>query len=110
MDLDAPSPPPVASPTVSPSFTAPAAPPARSIPWLLIVIAFAIGLAVMALAVHYYDRWTAPAQPLAATGPATPGAVVTETVTPTEATTGTTYDAICARENELGGRIAVLQT
>lgn len=110
MDLDAPSPPSVASPTVTPSFTAPAAPPPRSIPWLLIVIAFAIGLAVMALAVHFYDRWTAPAQPLAATGPATPGAVVPATVTPAPAPPGTTIDALSARENELGGRLAVLES
>lgn len=110
MDLDAPSPPPVATPVVTPGFAAPAAPPPRAIPWLLILIAFGIGVAAMALAVHYYDRWTTPAQPAAAAGPAAPGATAPNTVTPAPAPPGTTIDALSARENELGGRLAVLES
>jgi hypothetical protein len=110
MDLDPPSPPLVATPAVTPTFTTPVATPPRSIPWLLIAIAFAIGLAVMALAVHYYDRWSTPAQPVAATGPVAPSAVAPNTVTPAPAPAGTTIDALSARENELGGRLAVLES
>jgi len=110
MDLDPPSPPLVATPAVTPTFTTPVATPPRAIPWLLIAIAFAIGLAVMALAAHYYVRWSSAAQPVAATGPAAPGATAPNAVTPAPAPPGTTIDALSARENELGGRLAVLES
>ncbi|MDB5674473.1 MAG: hypothetical protein JWM65_1455 [Sphingomonas bacterium] len=110
MDLDPPSPPLVATPAVTPTFTAPVATPPRAIPWLLIAIAFAIGLAVMALAAHYYVRWSSAAQPAAATGAVAPGALAPNTVTPAPAPPGTTIDALSARENELGGRLAVLES
>jgi len=110
MDLDPPSPPLVATPAVTPTFTTPVATPPRAIPWLLIAIAFAIGLAVMALAAHYYVRWSSAAQPVAAPGPAAPGATAPNAVTPAPAPPGTTIDALSARENELGGRLAVLES
>jgi hypothetical protein len=110
MDLDPPSPPLVATPAVTPTFTTPVATPPRAIPWLLIAIAFAIGLAVMALAAHYYVRWSSAAQPVAATGPVAPGATAPNAVTPAPAPPGTTIDALSARENELGGRLAVLES
>ncbi|MDB5708986.1 MAG: hypothetical protein JWL96_1056 [Sphingomonas bacterium] len=110
MDLDPPSPPLVATPAVTPTFTTPVATPPRAIPWLLIAIAFAIGLAVMALAAHYYVRWSSAAQPVAATGPLAPGALAPNAVTPAPAPPGTTIDALSARENELGGRLAVLES
>ena len=109
MDLDPPSPPLVATPAVTPTFATPVATPPRTIPWLLILIAFAIGLAVMALAAHYYDRWLRAAQPVAGTSPLVPGALAPNTVTPAPAPAGTTIDALSARENELGGRLAVLE-
>ena len=107
MDLDPPSPPPVATPAVTPTYAA--ATPPRGIPWLLIGIAFTIGVAVMALAVHYYSRWSTPVQPVAAVAPTAPGVIAPGTVTPTAAPPGTTIDALSARENELGGRLAVLE-
>jgi hypothetical protein len=110
MDLDPPSPPLVATPAVTPTFTTPVATPPRAIPWLLIAIAFAIGLAVMALAAHYYVRWSSAAQPVAATGAAATGATAPNAVTPAPAPPGTTIDALSARENELGGRLAVLES
>lgn len=110
MDLDPPSPPLVATPAVTPTFTTPVATPPRAIPWLLIAIAFAIGLCVMALAAHYYVRWSSAAQPVATTGPAATGATAPNAVTPAPAPPGTTIDALSARENELGGRLAVLES
>ncbi|HSI17395.1 MAG TPA: hypothetical protein VK980_06470 [Sphingomonas sp.] len=109
MDLDPPSPPLVATPAVTPTFTTPVATPPRSIPWLLIVIAFAIGLAAMALAVHYYNRWASTPQPVVASGAAAP-VVTAGTVTPAPAPAGTTIDSLSARENELGGRLAALES
>lgn len=110
MDLDPPSPPLVATPAVTPTFTTPVATPSRPIPWLMILIAFAIGLAAMALAVHYYDRWASTPQAVVATGPAAPVATAPGTVTPAPAPAGTTIDALSARENELGGRLAALES
>lgn len=110
MDLDPPSPPLVATPAVTPTFTTPVVTPPRAIPWPLIIIAFAIGLAVMALATHYYIRWSSPAAPVTAIGPTVPGTVAANTVTPAPAPAGTTIDALSARENELGGRLAILES
>lgn len=110
MDLDPPSPPLVATPAVTPTLATSVATPPRAIPWLLIGIAFAIGLAAMALGVHYYNRWATPPQPVAATGPVASGLTAPNTVTPAPAPPGTTIDALSARENELGGRLAVLES
>lgn len=109
MDLDPPSPPLVATPAVTPTFTTPVATPSRPMPWLTILIAFAIGLGVMALSVHYYDRWASPPQAVVTTGPAAQVATAPGTVTPAPAPAGTTIDALSARENELGGRLAALE-
>jgi hypothetical protein len=110
MDLDQPSPPLLATPAVTPTFATPVATPPRPIPWLLIAIAFAIGLAVMALAAHYYTRWSSPVVPVTAGGPVAPGTIAANTVTPAPAPAGTTIDALSARESELGGRLAVLES
>jgi len=110
MDLDPPSPPLVATPAVTPTFTTPVATPSRPMPWLTILIAFAIGLGVMALSVHYYDRWANPPQAVVTTGPAAQVATAPGNVTPAPAPAGTTIDALSARENELGGRLAALES
>jgi len=108
MDLDPPSPPLVATPAMTPAPATPVAVPTRPLPWLTILLAFAIGLTVMAVAVHYYDRWSQAPQPVAGTGPVTPGVVAPNAVAPAPA--GTTIDALSARENELAGRLALLET
>jgi hypothetical protein len=113
MDLDQPSPPLVATPVpkaAPPGFSAAATVPRRRMPWLLIGLAFAAGLVAMALAVHYYDRWAHPAQPVATTDASPIGAAAPAPVAPLATVpTGTTVDALAIRENELGGRLAVLE-
>ena len=110
MDLDPPSPPLVATPAVTPPLATPVAAPARPLPWLLILVAFATGLVAMGIAAHYYARWSSAAPPAVAgpaiTGTAAPGAVLPVAAAPA----GTTIDILSARENELGGRLAVLES
>lgn len=114
MDLDQPSPPLVATPvpTAAPtSLSAAASVPTRRMPWLLIGFAFAAGLVAMAMAVHYYDRWAHPAQPIAATNAPQPGTAAPSAVNPlATAPSATTFDALTLRENQLSERLAMLET
>ncbi len=105
MDLDQPS---AASAPASSDFSPAGAPRVRRMPWLMILFAFAAGIAAMGAALHFYYRWLPPSQPLVAALPVMAGAPV-PTKSVTAPAIAPTIETLSARESELAGRLTILE-
>ena len=106
MDLDQPSTAP--APALS-GFSPAVAPRKRRFPWLMILFAFAAGIAAMGVALHYYSRWVPATQPLVAAVPVGAGAPVAPKAAAAPTIALPTIDTLSARESELAGRLAILE-